>query len=462
MEEIKNQNLNDKVDENYKNPMGYAPILPLIMKMSIPSIFAMLITALYNIVDSIYVAQLSETALSAVSLVYPVQLLNVAIFVGTGVGLSSLISRRLGEKRIDAAQNAVNHGIIICNLEWILFLLFGLFGSMPFCLSFSDPGPLVDQAAVYCKIICIGTLFLFNAQSCERIMQSCGNMLFPMLAQIAGTITNIVLDPIMIFGKYGCSAMGVAGAAYATVIGQFVAMIAGYIFLYAGKFPVKINFKGFKFHVQTVKEIFQVGIPAIIMQAISSVTTIFQNKILIGFSDTAVAVLGIYFKLQSFAFMPVFGMNQGIMPIMGFNYGAKNKKRLLTTLKYALIISVGFMCVITVLFQIIPDTLISMFNPSEEMMAMGVKALRIISVCFPFAVCAIIPGAMFQATAHGSISMFNSILRQLVVIIPAAYILSGIMGVDGVWWAYPCAEIMSLTFTSIMFIRLYNKELKYL
>ena len=293
-------------------------------------------------------------------------------------------------------------------------------------------------------------------------MQSSGNMLFPMLAQLSGTITNIILDPIMIFGKFGCPALGVAGAAYATIIGQFVAMVAAYILLYVGKFPVRISFKGFKFHKQTVKDIYQVCIPAMVMQAITSVTTVFLNKILIGFSETAVAVLGVYFKLQSFAFMPVFGMNQGVMPIMGFNYGAKNKKRLLGTLKYALIIAVGFMIVVTLLFQFIPETLMSLFNPSEDMMAMGVKALRIISVCFPFAACGIMPGAMFQATAHGTISMYNSILRQLVVIIPAAYILSGMMGVDGVWWAYPCAEIMSLAFTSIMFIRLYNKELKYL
>jgi len=462
MEEIKNTQINDKVDENYKNPMGYAPILPLIFKMSIPSIFAMLISAIYNIVDSIYVAQLSETALSAVSLVFPVQLMNVAIVVGTGVGISSLISRRLGEKRVDAAQNAVNHGILICNLEWIIFLLFGLFGSMPFCRIFAESGPLVEQAATYCKIVCIGSLFVFNAQSCERIMQSCGNMLFPMLAQLSGSITNIILDPIMIFGKFGCPAMGVAGAAYATIIGQFVAMVACYLFLHFGNFPVQINFKNFKFHGQTVKDIYQVGIPAMVMQAISSVTTLFLNKILIGFSETAVAVYGVYFKLQSFAFMPIFGLNQGVMPIMGFNYGAKNKKRLLNTLKDAMIMAVSFMIVIMLVFQIFPEQLLSMFNPSEELLSMGTKALRIISICFPFAAIGIIPGAMFQATAHGTISMYNSILRQLVVIIPAAYILSKLVGVNGVWWSYPCAEIMSLAFTTIMFIRLYNKELKHL
>ncbi len=454
------QELKPQAKTGYSNPMGYAPIMPLIIKMSVPSMFSMLIQALYNIVDSIYVAQLSETALSAVSLVYPIQLLLAAVSVGTGVGLSSLISRRLGEKRIDAAQNALNHGIIIANLEYLLFLLFGIFGSNLFCQAFSKDPALYTPAATYCTIVSVGAVFIFNALAGERIMQSCGNMIYPMICQLIGSITNIILDPIMIFGKYGCPAFGVAGAAYATVIGQLFSMIASYVFLHIGNFPIKISFKKFKFLKQTVLDIYEVALPAMVMQAITSVTTICQNKILIGFSETAVAVLGAYFKLQSFVFMPIFGLNQGVMPIMGFNYGARNKKRLLTTLKDALLLAVGIMIIGLLVCQLIPDRLIMMFEPSDEMMEMGVNALRIISICFPFAAMGIIPGAMFQATAHGMISMINSILRQIVVIIPAAFLLSRTFGVSGVWMSYPCAEIVSLVFVWSMFYRLYKKELK--
>ncbi|MDO5331926.1 MAG: MATE family efflux transporter, partial [Bacillota bacterium] len=324
----------DSKGRNLENPMGYAPLFPLIMKMSLPSIFAMLITALYNIVDSIYVARLSEDALSAVSLVYPIQLLVIAISVGTGVGLLSLVSRRLGEKRLDDAENAVNHGLILANLEYIIFLLFGIFGSAWFCQVFSSDPSLVEPATAYCTIVNVGSIFLFNELAFDRSMQACGNMVYAMFAQVAGSVTNIVLDPIMIFGLLGCPALGVAGAAYATVIGQFVAMVVSFVlFNFTKKFPIKLHLKDFKFDWQVVKDIYQVALPAMVMQSITAVTTMAQNKILIEFSSTAVAVLGAYFKLQSFAFMPVLGLNQGVMPIMGYNYGAKNKKRLLNTLK---------------------------------------------------------------------------------------------------------------------------------
>jgi len=293
-------------------------------------------------------------------------------------------------------------------------------------------------------------------------MQACGNMFLPMICQLVGSVTNIILDPILIFGKFGLPEMGVAGAAYATVIGQLFSMIATYIFLTKGDFPIRIKLTEFKFHMQTVKDIYAVAIPAMVMQAIGSLTTMILNKILIGFSGTAVAVLGCYYKLQSFAFMPIFGLNQGIMPIMGFNYGARNKKRLMDSLKIAIIMCLGFMIIITALCQLIPHVFMGLFDPSEEMMAMGVSALKTISWCFPFAVLAIIPGAMFQATGHGTISMFTSVLRQIVALIPAAYVLSLKMGVSGVWTAFPFAEIFSLTYTAIMVIRVYNKEIKYL
>ena len=451
----------DSKGRKLENPMGYAPLFPLIMKMSLPSMFAMLISALYNIVDSIYVARLSEDALSAVSLVYPIQLLNIAVCVGTGVGLSSLISRRLGEKRLDDAENAVNHGLVLANLEYLVFLLFGIFGSGWFCRAFSTDAALVEPATTYCTIVCIGSVFIFNALAAERSMQACGNMLYPMFSQVIGSVVNIILDPIMIFGYFGCPAMGVKGAAIATVIGQACSMIASYIFFnIKDKFPIKMHLKEFKFDLQTVKDIYEVALPAMVMQSITAITTIAQNKILIGFSSTAVAVLGAYFKLQSFAFMPVLGLNQGVMPIMGFNYGARNKKRLLDTLKDSLILAVGIMIFCLLIFQLLPDKILLLFKPSEEMMTMGCKALRTISWCFPFAALSIIPGAMFQATAHGIYSMICSILRQIVLIIPIAYFLSKVIGVDGVWLSYVLAEGSALIYTWIMVIRLYKREIK--
>lgn len=442
-----------------ENPMGFAPLLPLIAKMSLPSIFSMLIQALYNIVDSMYVAQLSETALSAVSLVFPVQLLITAVSVGTGVGLSSFISRKLGEKRLDLAESGISHGILFCNLEYLVFLLFGIFGSRLFATAFTDDPNLVNPVTTYCTIISIGSIFIFNALAGERCMQACGNMIFPMYCQLIGSITNIILDPIMIFGKFGCPALGVAGAAYATIIGQLFSMIATYIFLYKGNFPIRINFKGFKYNAKTVKDIYAVALPAMVMQAISSVTTVLMNKILIGFSDTAVAVLGAYFKLQSFVFMPIFGLNQGILPIMGYNFGARKKDRLIQTLKISLIIAASIMVVGKLVFQFMPEALLGIFDASENMLKIGIPALQITSWCFIPAAFGIIPGAMFQATGHGTYTMINSILRQIVVIMPSAIILSKYIGETGVWVSYILAEGISLVYTWTMVRRLYRREI---
>ncbi len=443
-----------------ENPMGTAPILPLIIKMSLPAMFSMIIQALYNIVDSMYVSQLSENALSAVSMVFPVQMLSGAVSVGTGVGIASLISRRLGEKNFDAAQNAACHGVLLTIPGYLIFLLFGIFGSAWFCKSFSTIDELVAPATQYCTIVCIGSFFVFNAITIERIMQSSGNMLFPMYCQLLGAVSNIILDPIMIFGLYGFPRLEVAGAAYATITSQALSMLAAYIFLYFGRFPIRINFKGFKWHSQTVKDIYQVALPSMIMQAVSSVTSLVLNKILISFSSTAMAVLGVYSKVQSFVFMPIFGMNQGTMPIMGYNYGAKNKKRLLATFKNTLAIGFSIMILGCLIFQFFPERLVGIFNPSEEMLAMGVDAFRIISICFPFAALSIIPGTLFQATGHGIYSMITSILRQVLFIMPLAYILSRSMGVRGVWLAYPAAEASALIVAWILLARLYNKEIK--
>ena len=442
--------------------MGTMPMFKLIMTMSLPSMFSMLVQALYNIVDSIYVSRLGEYALSAVSVVFPVQLLNVAAGVGLGVGLSSLISRRLGEKRLDDAHLAAQHGWFLALLQWVIFLLFGLFGSGPFCAHFSDSEILYESAVAYCTIVCVGSVFIMQAQCVEKIMQATGNMMPTMWTMLAGAVTNIILDPIMIFGLLGCPAFGVAGAAYATVIGQIVTFVAGKIIMKHIDMPVKMQYRPFKLNGRIIKDIYQVALPSMVMQAIASVTTLAMNAILITFSSTAVAILGVYFKLQSFVFMPVFGMNQGLLPIMGYNFGAKNKERLLKSLKYGIGIAVCIMGAGCILFQIFPAQLMDLFKAEGDLLVGGMKCLRTISLSFPVAAVCIIIGTMFQATAHGVYSMIVSVMRQLVVIIPLAYIFSKLWGLMGIWYAYPAAEIMSLIVTLILFRRLYKKEIEHL
>ncbi|MCQ2561951.1 MAG: MATE family efflux transporter [Clostridia bacterium] len=316
--------------------MGTAPILPLIISMSLPSMFSMLIQALYNIVDSIFVSQLGEAALSAVSLVYPVQMINISVGVGTSIGFSSLISRRLGAKDGEAAQSAAQHSILLAFMHWLVFLVFGLIGAKPFAMAFSDDPALIEPAAAYCSIVCIGSFFALNTMSFEKIMQAGGDMISPMWCMISGAITNIILDPIMIFGYFGMPAMGVAGAAIATVIGQFVSFLIANILMHRKERPVKVYWKKFKIDKRIIKDIYDVGFPSMIMQSIGSVLTLCLNAILIGFSTTAMAIYGVYFKLQSFVFMPVFGMNHGLMPILGYNSGAKNRKRLMPAFRYAM------------------------------------------------------------------------------------------------------------------------------
>ena len=440
--------------------MGTDPILPLIIKMSLPAMFSMMIQSLYNIVDGIYVAQLSKIALNAVSLVHPAQMIIISVNVGTGIGVSSLISRRLGQQRLKDAENAVAHGMIIANIEWVVFCLIGLFAPVAFCRLFTQDAALIEMGSTYFRIVMIGSLFIFNAGAGEKIMQGCGNMIYTMVCQLIGAVTNIILDPIMIFGKFGCPALGVAGAAYATVIGQLFAMIATYLFMRHGHFPIKISFRGFRFHGQTVKDIFAVGFPSIIVQSIMSFTTMILNKVLIGFSDTAVGILGVYFKLQSFLFMPIFGMNQGLMPIMGYNYGAKNKKRLLETYKDGIYIALGILFIGMLVFKLFPDTLLSIFSADEEMYVLGRQCLRTISWGFLFAAFSIISGTLFQATAHGMNSLITTSMRQIVVLIPLAVILAKNFGVEGVWIAFPISECISTIVCAFLVRNIYNKDIK--
>lgn len=444
-----------------QNKMGTSPMLKLIVSMSLPSIFSMLVQSLYNVVDSMFVSWYSPDALTAVSLAFPIQSLLIAVAVGTGVGINSLVSRRLGEGRQEEASRAATHGILLGAFSWVIFALYGIFGTRAFFASFTENPVVFDMGVSYLSIVTIMSFGMLIEVNLEKTLQATGNMIYPMLFQLTGAVTNLILDPIMIFGLLGFPKMGVAGAALATVLGQILAMVFSLIVIFKKKHAIHITFKKFKFNWRAVRDIYAVGLPSIIMQSIGSFMTMGINAILVGFSEIAVSVFGIYFKLQSFVFMPVFGLTHGVMPIMGFNYGAKNKRRVMDALKFGSIIACGIMLLGTLLFWIFPKELLAIFNASEELYAIGVPALRLISLCFVPAAIGIIFSTLFQAVGMGARSLFISVLRQLVVLLPAAYLLSKI-GLESVWYAFPIAETVSLAASLLIFASLYRKHLHHL
>lgn len=442
-----------------ENKMGSTPMLKLIMMMSLPAMFSMLISALYNIVDSMFVAQIGQEALTAVSLAYPLQMLLVAVSVGTGVGINSLVSRKLGEGNKKAAESAVAHGVIIAVACWVVFLLVGIFATESFIKAYTDNALVYEYGVQYTSTVLIFSIGIFVEIVIEKSLQATGNMLFPMLFQLSGAVINIILDPVFIFGFGPVPAMGVLGAAVATVIGQIISAIFAVIVLFVKKHEIKITFKNFRFSLTTIKNIYAVGLPAIVMQSILSVLVIFLNSILMTFSEAAVNVLGIYYKLQSFIFMPVFGLTQGIMPIIGYNYGAKNRKRMISALKYGMVIATVILAVGTILFWAIPEVFLSLFNATPEVNAIGVQALRTISIGFIPAAISILFTTLFQATGKGLRSLFMSVLRQLILILPLAYIFSTV-GLGLVWYAFPLSEIGSLVAGIVFYINLNKKEFK--
>ncbi len=453
------------MEQHHENKMGTAPILKLVFSMSLPAMFSMLVQALYNIVDSIFVSRLGVNALAAVSLAFPIQTLLIAVAVGTGVGVNSLISRRLGEKDMDAADKAATHGLLLGVFSWAPFLIFGLFFCPMYMNAFSKTAEVVSMGTSYLAIVCTLSVGSIVEIMVEKTLQATGNMVYPMLFQLSGAITNIILDPIFIFGYFGVPAMGVAGAAIATVIGQFVSLIFSLIILFTKTHQVKIAFKGFRFNGKTIKDIYAVGFPSIIMQAIGSVMNMGMNGILATFSDTAVAVLGAYYKLQSFVFMPVFGLNQGLMPILGYNYGARNRHRFTSTMKVGSMIALVIMALGTVLFWVAPVQLLDIFkeagqaNADPELLRIGVPALRIISLCFLPAALGIVFSTAFQATGMGVRSLIISLLRQLILILPVAYLLSLTGEVTNVWYAFPIAEAVSLVVSIVLYLNLYKKHI---
>lgn len=442
-----------------ENKMGHAPMLGLIAAMSIPAMFSMLVQALYNVVDSYFVAKLGVEALTAVSLAFPIQNLMIAIGVGTGVGINSLVSRRLGEGRVDEASRAATHGILLGAASGIVVALAGVLGISAFFRAFTSDPLIYSYGCDYGYVVTIFSFCMFMQINMEKTLQSTGNMIIPMCSQLIGAVTNIILDPIMIFGLLGFPAMGVRGAAVATVLGQFFGMVFGLAMGLMRTHMVNITLRGFKLDMKTIKDIYAVGFPSILMQSIGSIMVVGMNSILIKFTNVAVAVFGIYFKLQSFVFMPVFGLTHGLMPIMGYNYGARNEKRVTDALKIGSVIALCIMAVGNALFFMFADKLLMIFEADAEMMTIGVYALRIISLCFIPAAMGIMFSTLFQAIGMGGKSLMLSLLRQIAVLLPAAFLLSKI-GLNYVWLAFPIAETVSFTAGLFVFIFVYKKHIK--
>lgn len=441
-----------------ENKMGVMPIKKLVITMSLPMMVSMLVQALYNVVDSIFVSQVCEDALTAVSLAFPVQNLMIGVATGTGVGINALLSRALGAKDFEKANKIAANGLSLTVFSGLLFLLFGIFGTRIFFAGQIDPSsPIYGYGVDYLSIICLFSFGVFGQVTCERLMQATGKATLSMFTQLSGAIINIILDPLFILGIGPFPRLEAKGAAVATVIGQIFAFIVGLILNRHFNKEIKVSFKKFRPDFKIISEIYKIGVPSILMVAIGSFMTFFLNKILLSFSSTAAAVFGVYFKLQSFVFMPVFGLNNGVIPIIAFNYGAKKRDRIIKTLRFSCVIAVSVMLFGTVLMWLIPEQMLLLFKASEDMMSIGVPALRYISLSFILAAVNINLGASFQALGKSFYSMIVSFARQIVVLLPVAYLLSKTGVIDYVWFAFPIAEIASLTATLICFANIYKK-----
>ncbi|MCI6730795.1 MAG: MATE family efflux transporter [Lachnospiraceae bacterium] len=439
-----------------ENKMGVMSEGKLLLNMSLPMMISMFVQALYNIVDSIFVAKISQDALTAVSLAFPMQSLMIAVSAGTGVGVNALISRSLGERKRKKANTIAVNGIFIYFLSYIVIAAIGALFSRPFYAMMIEPGQeaIAELGVQYLTIVMCGSFGIFAQMIFERILQSTGRTVLTMISQTLGAVINLILDPILIFGLFGLPAMGVAGAALATIAGQIIAGIVAFIFNIKFNTDIRISFKGFRPDGKIIKSIYQIAIPSIIMQSIGSFMTTGMNKILLGLDNdgTGAAVFGVYFKLQSFFFMPVFGLNNGMIPILAYNFGAGNKKRMMNTVKYACMIGFGACAVGFALFEFFPVPLLKLFDASDNMLTIGTHALKVIAFHYLAAWFCIIIGSLFQAVGKATYTMYTSVARQLVILLPAAYILAKIGGMNLIWWSLPIAEIMSLIMT-LIFLR---------
>jgi len=446
--------------EMKENKMGVMPIGKLLLNMALPIVIAMLVQAFYNVVDSIYVSQISESAVTALSLAFPVQNLQIGFAVGIGVGVNSLLSKSLGQKNQEAVSYAAGNGITLMLIATALFLLFGVFGTRPYFEMQSDVEETVEGGIIYTSICSIFSLGIFVEVLGERLLQATGRTFHTMISQGLGAVVNIILDPIFIHGWFGVPAMGIAGAAVATVIGQWAGALLVIIFNLKHNKDIQFGFKYLKPRAASVGPILTVGVPSIVMNGIGSVMNFGMNQILQGFGETSTGVFGIYFKLQSFFFMPLFGINNATISIIAYNYGARKPERIKATLKLACTVALLLMTTGLLVFQLAPDLLLSMFNPSENFLTIGRTALRTISWSFPVAAVCIALGASFQALGNGIYSTVVSLGRQLVVLLPVAYLMSLTGDVHNVWLSYPIAEVVSGALTLYFFVRIWRRKIR--
>ena len=445
-------------EQIHENKMGVMPVKRLIISMSLPMMISMLVQALYNIVDSLFVAQISEDALTAVTLAFPMQNLMIAVATGTGVGINALLSRALGARELDDANKAANNGILLMAASSILFVMIGFFLTGPFVSTQTDSPFIAEYAEEYISIVTICSIGLFFQMAFERLLQSTGKTLLSMISQITGAVINMILDPVMIFGWFGLPAMGVTGAAIATCIGQCCAAVVAFILNVKFNKEIRLSMSEvFSLSGSIIRKIYNVGVPSIFMVSIGSIMTYGMNIILGGFSSTAQAVFGVYFRLQSFFFMPVFGLNNGLIPVIAFNYGARKKARILEALRFSVVLAFVVMCTGTLVLEIFPKLLLMMFDASDVMIELGVPALRIIGLHFPMAAIAIALISVFQALAKSYYSLIVSLARQLVVLLPAAWLLSLTGVVGNVWWSFVIAEVISLIVTLFFYTRIKRK-----
>ena len=450
------------MEERRENIMGTQPINRLLPSMAFPIMLSMLVQALYNVVDSVFVSMVSENALTSVSLAFPVQNLMIAVSVDTAVGINALLSRRLGEKNFEAANKVAENGIFVTMLSWAVFAVFGAACSGLFMGAFTQNAEILAGGTDYMWIVTVFSLGLFMSATMERVLQVTGKTVYQMISQMTGAVVNIILDPVFIFGWLGLPAMGVAGAAWATAIGQFCGMAVGIGINHVENHEVRLNFRRFRPDWHSIKGIYQVGLPSIIMQSIGSVMTFGMNKILIAFTETAVSVFGVYFKLQSFVFMPVFGVTNALVPIVGYNYGARSSQRIQQATRLSLLMTTAIMALGTVIFQVAPGPLLSLFSASDTMLSIGIPALRIISVSFCFAGVAIVFSSVFQALGDGMLSLVMSAVRQLLLLLPCAFVLAKLGGLDAVWFSFLIAEVASVTLAVVFYRSLYNKKIRHI
>jgi len=454
-------------EEIRENKMGVMPVGKLLISMSLPIVLSMLVQALYNVVDSIFVAKISEDALTAVSMAFPFQNLMISVAVGTGVGINALLSRSLGEKNFAQANKAAGNGILLAILSSVVFMVAGVLAAEPFfAAQDAATKEIVEMGATYitiCSVLCVG---IFASITFERLLQATGNTVYTLFTQGIGAVINIIFDPLLIFGIGPFPEMGVAGAAAATVLGQLVGAVLGVFFHLRVNKELHVTPADLKPDRVVIGRIYAVGVPSIIMGSIGSVMTFAMNKILNTFTSTAVAVFGVYFKVQSFIFMPVFGLNNGMVPIVSYNYGARKKKRLMDTVKLAVAFAVVIMLVGLLVLQLFPETILTWFQSEQDaleaggqaaLLTIGVPALRTISYSFIFAGFCVVAGSVFQALGHGVMSMMVSIIRQLVVLLPVAWLLSLSKNLELVWWAFPIAECFSVVLSAIFLAHIYRK-----